>query len=338
MNPDLQLFLQAWTGGADVSDAESQRLLHRLETDGAFRAECVDEIHLLGMLKAVQTTTPRWLDLHDALSLSPDVAPDLASRVLRLVQAEPQARPFTRWFTWRPLTAAAAGIVLGMLCTSMVFGFVVPTAGKVMTLLQEGFESGPAPLVTGVPIEPGKWSGDFAEVVGEQQGVKPSKGKKMLRFLRADYEGKGRFEGNYFADVFRLIDVRPYQREFVDGGAVVQLSAAFNAFAFPTEEAFGGSVAVHALNVATDVDGSRLSEWSIESESLAMARNHRLNLDRDPGTWQRLGTELRLPPNTEFLLISISVNHSTPSQRRASFDGHFVDNVRLSMARRAPLP
>jgi hypothetical protein len=175
-------------------------------------------------------------------------------------------------------------------------------------------------------------------VVGEQQGVKPAGGTKMLRLLRADFEGKARVEGNYFADVYRLVDVRPYQREFADGGAVVQLSAAFNAFAFPTEEAFGGSVAVHALNAATAVDGSRLSEWSVESESLAMARNHRLNLDRAPGTWQRLDTELRLPPNTEFLLIRISVNHSTPSQRRASFDGHYVDNVRLSMARRAPLP
>jgi hypothetical protein len=244
----------------------------------------------------------------------------------------------SRWFSWRPLTAAAAGIVFGMLCTSAVFGFVVPGTGKVMTLLQEGFEAGPAPLVIGMPIETDKWSGDYTEVVGEQQGVKPAGGTKMLRLLRADFEGKARVEGNYFADVYRLIDVRPYQREFADGGAVVHLSAAFNAFAFPAEEAFGGSVGIHALNAATAADGSHRSEWTIYSDSLAMARNNPLKLDRDPATWQRLGTELRLPPNTEFLLIRISVNHSTPSQRRVSFDGHYVDDVRLSMARRAPLP
>lgn len=311
MNHDdlIQRFLE---GNASPADAEA--LSHLIETNGAVRTRYLDFAELHASL------------MGDENLRSPEFVPFTPSS------------PTWNWFSWRPLTAAAAGIVFGMLCTSAVFGFVVPAAGKVMTLLQEGFESGPAPLVTGVPIEAGKWSGDFAEVVGEQQGVKPETGRKMLRLLRADFEGKARVEGNYFADVYRLVDVRPYQREFVDGGAVVQLSAAFNAFAFPTEEAFGGSVAVHALNAATDVDGSRPSEWSIESESLAMARNHRLNLDRDPGTWQRLDTELRLPPNTEFLLIRISVNHSTPSQRRATFDGHYLDDVRLSMARRAPLP
>ena len=29
------------------------------------------------------------------------------------------------WLSWRPLTAAAAGIVFGMFCTSVVFGFVL---------------------------------------------------------------------------------------------------------------------------------------------------------------------------------------------------------------------
>jgi len=252
--------------------------------------------------------------------------------------ALPSARRPGRRFSWRPLTAAAAGLVIGCFSASVVFAYVGPSLGKAMLLLQESFESGPAPLVIGVPIAAGMWSGDFTEIVGEQQGVKPERGTKMLHLLRADFEGKARVEGNYFADVYRLVDLRPYRREFADGGAVVQLSAAFNAFAFPAEEAFGGSVAVHALSAATDVDGFRLNEWSIESESLAMARNHRLKLDRDPGTWQRLGTELRLPPDTEYLLIRISVDHSNPSQRRVSFDGHYVDDVRLSMARRAPLP
>jgi len=53
---------------------------------------------------------------------------------------------------------------------SMVFAYVAPSLGKVLTLLQDGLESGPGPEVAGLPIEPGKWSGDYTEVVGEQQG------------------------------------------------------------------------------------------------------------------------------------------------------------------------
>jgi len=241
-------------------------------------------------------------------------------------------------FTWRPLTAAAAGVVFGMFSASVVFAYVAPSLGKVMTLLQESFESGPVPLVIGVPIEVGKWSGDFTEVVGGQQGVKPESGAKMLRFLRADFEGKVKPEGSYISDVYQLIDLRPYRREFGDGGAVVQLSSAFNAFAFPAEEAFGCSVSLQALDAETAMNGSTRVGETLLTDCLAMARNSRLKVDRDPATWQRLNAELRLPPNADFILIRIGLEHSNKAQRRETFDGHYLDGVRLTLARRAPLP
>jgi hypothetical protein len=193
-------------------------------------------------------------------------------------------------------------------------------------------------LVIGVPIQAGKWSGDFTEVVVEQQGVKPESGTKMLRFLRADFEGKVKPEGSYISDVYQLIDVRPYRREFADGGAVVQLSAAFNALAFPAGEAFGCSVSLHALDAETAMNGSTRTGETLLTDCLAMARNSRTKLDRNPATWQRLNAELRLPPNTEFLLIRIGLEHSNKAQRRETFDGHYLDGVRLTLARRAPLP
>ncbi len=344
MNFDLQSFLQTWTGGAEFSDAERQRLLQLLENDPAFRAECAEEVRLLGLIKAVQTPSPRWLDLHDALGLSVATpaetrADDLASRVLHLVQNEPRKPANVRWFAWRPLTAAAAGLSIGLFSASVVFGYVMPrSVEKVMSLLQESFESGLAPLVVGVPMGLGMWSGDFTEVVGAQQGVKPESGKKMLRFLRADFDGKVKPEGSYISDVYQLIDLRPYRREFADGGAVVQLSAAFNAFAFPAQEAFGCSVSLHALDAETAMNGSTRFGGTLLTDCLAMVCNSRMKVDRDPATWQRLNAELRLPPNADFILIRIGLEHSNKAQRRETFDGHYLDGVRLTLARRAPLP
>ncbi len=75
-----------------------------------------------------------------------------------------------RWSAWRPLTAsAAAGIVFGMFCTSVVFGFSVRSLEKVVSLLQEGFESGAAPLVTGIPQELNQWTGDDSEIVEDMR-------------------------------------------------------------------------------------------------------------------------------------------------------------------------
>jgi len=319
MNTHLDELINRWREG-ELSDEELRRLTDAIATPEG-RAALRGDWFLEAALPEALRTSP-------VLKLAQKLDP----------MATSQTRTWTNWLSWRPLTAAAAGIVLGMFCTSMVFAYVGPSLGKVMTLLQESFESGPAPLVTGVPIEAGKWSGDYTEVVGEQRGVKPESGKKMLRFLRADFEGKPQAAGSAAGDIYRLVDVRPYRKEFSDGGAVAQLSAVFNAFEFPANEAYGCSISLFALDAETAMNGSTRSGQTLNTESLAMARNSRLKLDRDPATWQRLNGELRLPPNTDFLLIHISLSHASIAQRKATFDGHYLDDVRLTLTRRAPLP
>ncbi len=248
-------------------------------------------------------------------------------------------RPAPNWWTrfiTRPLMPLAAGLAIGVLCTSMVFAYVGPSLGKVLTLLQDSFESGPAPLVTGVPVEPGRWSGDYSEVVGEQQGVKPESGQKMLRFLRADYEGKPDPEHSGIADIYRLIDVRPYRQEFADGAAVVQFSAAFNAFAFPEGEAYEFKMWLYAFDAQTATNGSLRIGNTRNERNLAVASTGRIKLDRNPATWQRAAGDLRLPADTDFLLIHIAVRRPPNLPPKPTFAGHYLDDVRLTM-RHSPL-
>lgn len=262
------------------------------------------------------------MGLHAQLSAEPVVALKTSSKP-------------TSWHAWRPLWAAAAGIVFGMLCTSVVFGFVAPRVGKVLTLLHDSFEDGPAPLVTGRPDRAGVWSGDYAQIIGDQQGVKPESGKRMLRLLRADYEGRTMPE-SFSSDVFRLVDVRPYRREFADGGAVVQLSALFNAAPFGEGESYRCGLTIFALDAALVEGGSLSAEQVLATQSLARSTSSHLHMDRNPATWQRLGNELRVPPNTDYLLIQIGVSNVSPlgSMRRDRFAGHFADEVKLVLAHR----
>ncbi len=244
----------------------------------------------------------------------------------------------SHWLQWRPLWAAAAGIVFGMLCTSVVFAYVAPSLEKAITLLQESFESGPAPLVTGVPREAGRWSGDYSEIVGEQQGIKPQHGKKMLRLLRTDYEGKPGTEQSRIGDVYRLIDVRAYRADIADGGAVVQFSAGFNAFEFSGDEDDEAKMSIQAYDTETATNGSLRVGNTRTAGDLAGAGSGRILLDRNPATWQRMTGDLRLPPDTEFLLIRIALGPRGPSPARPRFDGHYIDDVRVTMMRRNPLP
>lgn len=242
----------------------------------------------------------------------------------------------TRGLQRNPLWAAA-GIVCGALCTSVVFGYAMSSLGNTITLLHESFESGPAPLVRGTPVESGMWSGDYSEIVGEQQSVKPETGKKMLRILRADYEGKPKPEGSYAGDLYRLIDLRPYGHKFTNGSAVVQASAGFNSVSFPERERYSCAVRVYALSAEMVMSGAPLNGASLRDGALATASKGMPQLDRDPRSWQRVESELRLPAVADFLLIHLSVSNLTNDEVKDAFRGHYLDDVRVSLIQRSPL-
>jgi hypothetical protein len=160
----------------------------------------------------------------------------------------------------------------------------------------------------------------------------------MLRFLRADYEGKANPEGSYVGDLYRLIDLRPYRQEFADGNAAVQVSAAFNAIAFPQEEAYSCLISIYALDAGMAMNRASLADAMNANGSLAMARKRLPAMDRDPHTWQKVEEELRLPPETEFLVVHLAVMHGPKSRKRVTFDGHYVDDVRVTLVRRSSVP
>lgn len=239
------------------------------------------------------------------------------------------------WLSWRPLTAAAAGIVFGLFSASMVFGFSVRSLERVASLFQESFESGPAPLVTGMPQELNLWSGDYSEIVETFDGVKPAQGTKMARVLRSDFEGKTSSKPSKQGDLMRVVDVRPFLREANGGEVVITLSALFNAAPFPEAERYDGAVYLYALGQL----GS--TEESLLEDALAHSHGGCRSLDRDPATWQRASARLLLPPGTERVLLKVSFTpvpasgtNLSPLPDHVTFAGHFVDDVRASVSLR----
>jgi hypothetical protein len=70
MDRDLIDLIAAWRGDA-IDPEVCDRLQDRLRRDEAFQQAFVDEIRMLGMLKAVQSMEPRWLRLQDELGWGP---------------------------------------------------------------------------------------------------------------------------------------------------------------------------------------------------------------------------------------------------------------------------
>ena len=306
--------------------------LFQAALDGEITAE--QAVRLNELLRSDLRARDLYLELadeHSCLAVDEQLWSEPRDTAVALIQIR------TSWLAWRPLAAAAAGLVIGLLCATAVWAYVIPLADHGIKLLSESFETASLPLTEGMPLEAGRWSGDETEIVSEQHGVQPEAGKKMLRLVRADYQSK-ETAGGYVANVYRLIDLRPYRSEFAGGEAVVQCSAGFNSHEFPAAESYRCIASLHALDAAAIERGGLRERQTLNAEALAMTTSSRLMLDREPATWQRQTAELRLPPNTEFLLVHVGLAHGTKLQRRADFDGHYLDEVRVVLTRRAPLP
>jgi hypothetical protein len=308
--------IQRYISGT-ITEAETQALEQQLKTDAALRDWYLDALNLDSALEAAAESAQTALSLPVPFS----------QRALTPVVATS-----TRWQGWRPLTAAAAGLVIGLFSASMVFGFGARSVEKVISLLQESFESGPAPLVTGIPQEVNLWSGDYSEIVETYEGVKPRDGTKMARVLRSDFEGKTASKPSKQGDLMRVIDVRPFLREANGGEVVITLSALFNAAHFPEAERYDGAVYLYALG---QLDST---EESLLEDALAHSHGGCRSLDRDPATWQRASARLLLPPGTERVLLKVSFTpvpasgkNLSPLPDHVTFAGHFVDDVRASI-------
>jgi hypothetical protein len=153
MDDDLRDLLAAWRGDDDPGEERRAALLARLRDDPAFRRAFLNEVHLLGMLKVVQSAEPRWLRLEDELGWSGrerSAVPALEDRVMDAVRA--RARPrYTVRLAW--VAGLAAAVLVGLLAWPRFFEKPVPAAPEVE-------------LGTVVRLDGVRWHGDAGPAEG----------------------------------------------------------------------------------------------------------------------------------------------------------------------------
>jgi len=242
----------------------------------------------------------------------------------------------------RPLVAAAAGLLLGIFCTSAIWATTGSGRQKILTLIHESFEFGPSPEVTGVPHQPEIWSGDFSEVVAEQNQVSPKHGKQMLKFLRADHEGKEDPVG-YVGDLYRVIDLHGHESALANDDALVSVEAAFGSIPLDEPDRFICGIGMYAMsNLPTATEGwKQLMEIENRLREESLANAHRwITLSPSGGQWQTGRAELRLPVESRYLIVVIHLSDRSAIQPdgeppAVAFSGKFLDDVRVELSRRS---
>ena len=283
------------------------------------------------MLRSLSTVDAKWQELAAA---NPETLRLLATPAAS--QRGPGRNP--AWFSWRPLTAAAAGIVLGIFCTSVVFAYASPRfAGAKPVKRQirgDSFEAGVNGTMPGLRTVRGVWSGDEARVVTAEQGVTPKIGEKMLRFVSATYPGENT-KFSVWGDVYRLVDLRGQVR---DGNSVLRLSASFAAAAKSDNEKYECSLEMSVIEKEmTDLPQPH-SLISVSANSMAVV-TRRFPMTRD-SRWQDVSAEVPVSPRARYVLLHLAVLRVEPpaSAEPVRFSGHYLDAVKLELISEPPLP
>ncbi len=208
--------------------------------------------------------------------------------------------------------------------------------------------------ITGMPIEAGRWSGDYSEVVGEYHGVRPAGGGKMLRFLRADYEGKPVRDG-YVGDLFRIIDLSSAEFDVARGDACISVEARFRSLPKDVLGKVRCGLTVYALD-ALPADGER-HDLFLKAQAgvlageagppdtganiMATSSRHEV-LPAAGGSWLLGRNELRIPPGARYFMIhlheSLADLWKNKDAQPVEFEGLFVDDIRVTLTHRPPLP
>jgi hypothetical protein len=310
-HPELTELIQTCLDG-QPTDEQITRLNARLRSDAAAR-----DLYL------------QLADTHSCLAV--DESLWMGGSPLHAAHGQPAS---FKWLHWRPIAAAAAGLALGMFCTSVVFAYTQPKApivvAKGLPLTDADFESGmPAPA-RGIPSLAGAWSGDFSRVVMAENGITPKHGQRMLRILRADHELSSKNARSYVGSVAQVIDLRALRAEFSGSEPLVEVSAHFNAIPMPQRGSFEFNAKAAAFR-GDIADAPRLWE---DTEASVSRSDRTVGADTDVTTWQRVSMPLALPSDADFLVIEAAVVFKGPqsAQSVAEFPGHYVDQVEVRLS------
>ncbi len=322
MNSDLNIFLQAWTGGGDVSAEECQRLLIQLRDDADFRAECVTEIQMLGMCKTAQSSTPRWPELCDILGLEEEQnvgTSDFALEVMEKVSSDigsRRSRAFSLRSRWVPLAAAAAGLMIGVFSASFVWAIAKPAASvPVRKVLMEGFESAALKFEKRFPDRAGIWNGQNAALVESNSAAE---GQFVLRFDPRELRKISHL--NYLLDVTSLGDSQWNESRELQIAAKVR-----SVGSVATDHRY----TVRLVAFSEDPDEVK-EQWFSGSYGIDSALTFgSRSVKSKGGDWVSLEATIPLPPEARYVVISIGAASLNEQLKLNAV--HEVDSLKLEL-------
>lgn len=249
--------------------------------------------------------------------------------------AEPtRSRDVRRFWSGQIAAALVAGALVGLLGLGGVMAVNSPKSEASRVFVSNGdFEQFSGPVDSGFPSEPGRWSGNPAEVVEEADG------NRVLRLLQtANVKGDG---GASNCSVFQLVDLSSLHRQWAadepEAQISLKLSARFRRDPAHTDAEYPKLKAVCRIFLFDAEPASIGEQWPASArEAVALGRKHaRIKPGQEPRT---ISASCLLTPDAKVALISVAASVGSESTTPVELGGYFVDDIELTVIKQPKLP
>ncbi len=281
---------------------------------------------LAALLKASAEARELWFLYHDnecgLAELKNATAASAARHAMEHLVDAPTPRHISPWLQWRSLTAAAAGLSIGLFGASVVYGIAAHRGAEKRTsvpIFAPGFEDVQLPLTAGFPAGAGRWSGDAAQVVAAENGVQPKEGKFMLRLEPA---AKSPLR------MFQVLDLQSLPSDADGESLEIEISASFATAVAESSVRY----MIRAFAVTEAPEDLDAAWFERRDESIASVTK---GLDALPGAkgWQTLGVSIQVPRAARSLVLFFGVR--TPDKTSRTLPS-YLDDVRVSLVTPPP--
>lgn len=229
------------------------------------------------------------------------------------------------WQVWRPLTAAAAGIVFGMFCTTMVFGFVshrVAATKKVPLIVYEpGMENADLILAKSLPRSVGQWGADSATVVTGENGVQPLEGMRMLRLKPIPPEKDVK---NHSSRVYQVLDLRSLPTRDLVVDVELLISASF----VSANSNITSRYLIRALALNETPETVTKGFWAKTDDDRVVSMAQRFETLPEARGWQTFSLKMPLPREAQSLVFLLG---ALPPDDASEASVHYLDDVHVSV-------